>query len=86
MAKTFRAVIRTTTMQQAMTYAMAQYCKTNPTEEAIRGVNKFVDTLVNLAEPVAPDSHFPNKQLDSSVMNPPIIKPQTQTQTQKPRK
>jgi len=67
----FRNVIRSDDIQNALGFALSAYAQTSPTQEQLGGVNKFIDILVNIGEPIRTASNFPNKSLDSSVMNPP---------------
>lgn len=67
----WRNVSRSNVMATALTYAMAEYSTTNPSSEQLKGAQAFIDTLINLAEPKGqPRPPFPDKRLDSSVLNP----------------
>jgi hypothetical protein len=50
-------------LQSAVTHALAEFARNNPTADEMRGANAFVSVLLNLSDNPDPMPHFPVKRL-----------------------
>jgi hypothetical protein len=74
-ANEFRQIANSPVLHSAIAHAISEYARQSPDKTELQCANKFINILLNLAEPEQPATKFPDKNLQYETPGPNQVKP-----------